>query len=84
MNKMILDKRTKAHNLIQKNKKEAIKELTCILKQHDLLSKAHERAQIQKQRNHDLIGVFKERYPDEFKLCLIVYESKYGKSTRLK
>ena len=81
---MKIDKTQKAHNILQKNEKEAMKAITHILKQHNLLSKAHERAQIQKQRNHDLIEVFKERYPDEFKLCLIAYENKYGKSIRLK
>ncbi len=81
---MKIDKKQKAYNILQKNKRNALIAVTHILKQHDFLSKAHERAQIQKQRNHNLIEVFKKRYPNEFKICLIEYENKYGKSMRLK
>ena len=37
---------------------------------------------LQNIRDHNLIELFKEKYSDEFKICLLEYETMYGKDKK--
>ncbi len=75
----------KVDNLIKKGGKnpQYLKQtIFAYIKAVNDLYRGVNKRKLQNIRDHNLIELFKEKYSDEFKICLLEYEKKYGKDTK--
>ena len=75
----------KVENLIKKGEKnpQYLKQtIFAYMKAVGDLYRGVNKRKLQNIRDHNLIELFKEKYLDEFKICLLEYQKRYGKDTK--